>query len=323
MTSLWWQTSAIYQVYLRSFQDSNGDGIGDLKGVARRLDYLDGLGVTVRQILQQTSGLYDATDDLALLRSADEFRAHRFDRYTEAALVATAMQHPPLFAAGTHWSYSNTNYLVAGMLIERITGHSWPAEIQARILAPLHLDRTFYPGHRPALPRPHAQVYQQFTPDGPLVDTTVVDPSVAGSAGGLISTDDDLARFWSALMGGRLLRPKQMADLRRTVLAETVQGIRPGIAYGLGVMWIPNRCGGFWAHSGDMPGVSTLNAATTDGRRSIVVMVATELAGAAVMQPELTLLDDLICAPGGGNPPAEDGRQPGPAPAPASLALIP
>jgi alpha-glucosidase len=41
----WWQHSVVYEVYPRSFQDSNGDGIGDLNGIARRLDYLVGLGV--------------------------------------------------------------------------------------------------------------------------------------------------------------------------------------------------------------------------------------------------------------------------------------
>lgn len=259
----------------------------------------DGRHVTVRQILQHTSGLYDSTGDLAALRSADEFRAHRFDHYTEAQLVATAMRHPPLFAAGTHWSYSNTNYLVAGMLIERVTGHPWYAEVRSRILAPLHLTRTFYPGDRPTLPRPHAEGYQQFAPGGPLVDTTVFDPTVADSAGGLVSTTTDLARFWQAVARGRLLRPAQLAELHRTVLAESVQDLRPGIAYGLGIMWIPNRCGGYWAHFGDMPGMSTLDAVTPDGRRSTVFYVATELAdpdrAPAVMRREMTLLDDLIC----------------------------
>jgi hypothetical protein len=77
------------------------------------------------------------------------------------------------------------------------------------------------------------------------------------------------------------------------------QELRPGIAYGLGIMWIPNRCGGFWAHFGDMPGVSTLKAITPDGHRSAVLYVATVLAdpgrAPAVMQREMTLLDDLIC----------------------------
>jgi D-alanyl-D-alanine carboxypeptidase len=260
----------------------------------------DGRRVSVRQIMQHTSGLYDTLGDLAALRSPAEFRAHRFDHYTEAQLVAAAMTHPPLFPAGTHWSYSNTNYLVAGLLVERITGHSWAAEVRSRILTPLHLTRTLYPGDRPTLPAPSAHNYRQFTPGDPLTDVTVFNPTVAASAGGLVSTTTDLSRFWEAVARGRLLRPAQTAELHRTVLAESLQDIRPGMAYGLGIMWIPNRCGGYWAHFGDMPGTSTLNAVTPDGRRSTVFYLATERAdperSQAIMKRELTLLDDLICA---------------------------
>ncbi|GIM80876.1 serine hydrolase [Winogradskya consettensis] len=260
----------------------------------------DGRHITVRQILQHTSGLYDATGDLPGLQSPEAFQAHRFDHYTEAQLVATAMRHPPLFAPGSHWSYSNTNYLVAGLLIERLTGNPWSTEVRSRILTPLHLTRTFYPGDRPTLPRPHARAYQQFAPDDPLADTTIINPTVAAAAGGLVTTTADLARFWQALTRGRLLPPAQMADLHRTVPAESLQDLRPGIAYGLGIMWIPTRCGGYWAHFGDMPGVTTLNAVTPDARRSAVLSITTQLAdptrAPALMQRELTLLDDLTCA---------------------------
>jgi D-alanyl-D-alanine carboxypeptidase len=259
----------------------------------------DGRHVIVRQVLQHTSGRYDPTNDLDALTSAEQFLAHRFDHYTEAQLVKVAMRHPPLFAAGTHWSYSNTNYLVAGMLIERVTGHPWYAEVRSRILMPLHLTHTFYPGDRPTLPRPHAQGYRQFAPGGPLVDTTVFNPTVTASAGGLVSTVADLARFWQAVARGQLLRPRQMAELHQSVLADGFQEIRPGIRYGLGIMWIPNRCGGSWAHVGSMPGMSTLAAATPDGHRSTVLYLATELAGpgpaTAVIQRQMALLDDLIC----------------------------
>lgn len=258
----------------------------------------DGRRVTVRQILQQTSGLYDYTNDLVLLNSAEEFRAHRFDHYTEAQLVAIAMRHSPVFAAGTRWGYSNTNYLVVGMLIERVTRHSWHTEVRSRILLPLHLTRTFYPGDRPTLPQPHAEGYKQFAPGGPLVDTTVVNPTVAGSAGGLVSTTTDMSRFWQAVARGRLLRPAQSAEMQQTVLAGDFQEIRAGIRYGLGIMWVPNRCGGYWAHWGGMPGMEILEAVTPDGHRSTVLYLATDLYQdrvPPVMERGMALLDDLIC----------------------------
>ncbi|GAA4588559.1 D-alanyl-D-alanine carboxypeptidase [Actinoplanes octamycinicus] len=259
----------------------------------------DGRRVTVRHLLQQTSGLYDPTFDLTVWQSADGFAAHRFDHYAEKDLVATAMRHAPLFPAGTRWSYSNTNYLVAGMLLERVTGRPWQAAVRSRILAPLRLTHTFYPGDRVSLPRPHAEASKQFAPGGPLVGTTEFNPTVTGAAGGLVSTPADLAGFWQALERGRLLPPGQLAELHRTVPADDFQALRPGIRYGLGVMWIPNRCGGAWAHLGSMPGMSTLAAAGPGGRRSTVLYLATELADPdrdrAVVQRQLTLLDDLIC----------------------------
>ena len=85
------------------------------------------------------------------------------------------------------------------MLIKRVTGHLWHTEVRSRILLPLHLTHTFYPGDRPTLPEPHAEGYRQFAPGEPLVDTTVFNPTVTASAGGLVSTTTDLARFWSTL----------------------------------------------------------------------------------------------------------------------------
>jgi D-alanyl-D-alanine carboxypeptidase len=258
----------------------------------------DGRLITVRQVLQHTSGIYNYTNDLAVLQSQDGYLAHRYDHYTEAELVAIAMRHAPLFAPGTAWSYSNTDYVVAGMLVAAVTGHPWATEVRSRILVPLGLRHTGYPADRPTLPQPHAEAYQQFGP-GLLVDVTDVNATVADAAGGMVSTTSDLARFWQALQRGQLLRPQQMAQLHETVLATQFQSLRPGVAYGLGIMFIPNRCGGYWAHWGGVPGTSTLDGVTPDGRRAVVWYETTTLgdpvASQAVTARDISLLDDLIC----------------------------
>lgn len=258
----------------------------------------DGRTVTVRDVLQQTSGLPDYLGDVPSLGSQPNYLAHRLDHFDAADLVALAMQHEPEFAAGTHWSYSNTNYIVAGMIIKRVTGHSWDQEVRARVLKPLGLRDTSFPGDRTTVPGPHAQHYQQWAPGEDLNDVTVLNPTVADAAGGLVSTTGDLARFWQALQAGRLLKPAQMRQMHDTVLAETFQGVIPGMRYGLGIMFIPNRCGGYWAHWGDIPGSSTLNAVSADGSRVAVINASTEFADArqgAVRQREFTFLDDAIC----------------------------
>jgi D-alanyl-D-alanine carboxypeptidase len=256
----------------------------------------DGRRITVRQVLQHTSGLYNYTNELAGLSSYEQYVAHRLDHYDADDLVALAMKHEPVFAPGTSWDYSNTNYILAGMIVEKATGRPWPTEVRDRILRPLGLRHTSYPGDRATLPGPHAKGYQQWETNGPLLDTTILNPTVAGAAGGLVSTPTDLARFWQALQQGRLLQPRQMAEMHRTVLAETWQD---GTRYGLGIEFVPNRCGGYWSHGGDVPGTHTGNAVSRDGTRVVVVSLTTQLdsdeAAQAVDRRTSRLMDDVIC----------------------------
>lgn len=258
-----------------------------------------GRGVTVRQLLQHTSGIYNYTDDLPQLASAEGFLAGRYHHYEPAELVSIATRHEPLFAPGAHWSYSNTNYVLAGMIIERVTGKPWDEQVRARILRPLGLHETSYPGDRPGIPQPSARTYQQFAPDGPLVDTTAFNGTAAGPAGGMVSTTADIATFWQALQRGELLRPREQAAMRRTVLAETFQDEFPGLRYGLGIFHVPTACGGYWGHPGDVPGTSMVNGITPDGHKVVVLYRTTDLADPAASggmdARSFALLDEVLC----------------------------
>lgn len=185
------------------------------------------------------------------------------------------------------------------MLIEKVTGRPWHEAVQSRIINPLRLRHTSYQDGRSYIPRPHARGYHQFTPGGPLVDTTLLNASYGGAAGGLVSTTTDIARFWQALQRGELLRPQQMTQMHDTVLAETFQGFFPGLRYGLGIFWAPNRCGGYWSNPGDVPGTAMVNAVTADGSRAAVVYLTTRLAdepaAGAVLARSYRLLDEAIC----------------------------
>ncbi|MEN3360593.1 MAG: D-alanyl-D-alanine carboxypeptidase [Mycobacteriales bacterium] len=260
----------------------------------------DGRAITIRQLLQHTSGVYNYTNDLAdLVGSADGFRQHHLDHASPQDLVAIAMRHQPEFAPGTAWDYSNTNYILAGMVIKRVTGQTWSQQVSTRILRPLGMTHTSVPGDRPYLPRPHAEGYQEFPEGGPLVDTTILNPTWAGAAGAMVSTAADLTRFWHALQGGALLHPAMRAQLHRTVLATTFQDVAPGGRYGLGIMWLPLSCGGgYWAHDGDIPGFATVDGVSDDGRRSVVVSASTELASADPFRRSLDLVDHALCATG-------------------------
>ncbi|MFC9256576.1 serine hydrolase domain-containing protein, partial [Amycolatopsis thailandensis] len=242
----------------------------------------DGTKITVRQLLQHTSGLYNYVRDLDI----DEWR-HRGAEPGE--LLAVGLAHPPDFAPGAKWAYSNTNYVIAGMLIEKLTGRSVATEIRNRIARPLGLRDTYLPQRGDErLPYPHARGYAP----GP-VDYTELDPSAAGASGGLISTGENLNRFYGALVDGRLLPRAQQAEMQRTVPANL--GI-PGAEYGLGLGSVPLSCGGkFWGHSGSLRGFTNLSGAIPHGKRVNVVANQDPLPAKA-SKSLLTAVDTAFCA---------------------------
>lgn len=255
----------------------------------------DGSRITVRQLLQHTSGIYNYTNDLSVLASKAGFQAHRFDTYTAAQLVAIAMRHAPNFAPGTNWSYSNTNYILVGMIINRVTGRSWQDEVNARIIRPLGLRQTFAPGTSPVIPGAHAEGYSSFG-SGPAIDVTAINPSAADAAGAMISSTDDLSRFYAALIGGRLLRPAQLAAMETTVPAPEFDGIVPGVRYGLGLMWIPKSCGGaYYGHAGDVPGYHTWDGIVPGGPQIVVSLTGD--GGPNTERSTIAAVDHELCDP--------------------------
>ena len=254
----------------------------------------DGSRITIRELLQMTSGIYDYVNDLPLLASAAGFQASRFRTYTPQQLVALAMQHRPLFAPGTSASYSNTNYVLLGMIISQVTGRSWAQEVNARIIRPLGLRQTIIPGTSPLIPGSHADGYSGLGGNTP-VNVTALNPSAADAAGSMISTTADLSRFYAALAGGRLLAPAQLAEMEATTAAPGGAEGFPGARYGLGLDWFPLPCGGgYFGHSGGIPGYSTWDAVTPRTGRTVVVSVTGD-EGKDTQDTINTLVDQELC----------------------------
>ena len=154
------------------------------------------------------------------------------------------------------------------------------------------------PGFSPYLPAPHADAYEQYVSGGPLTGTTVFDYTWADASSEIVSTPDDLDRFFLALVTGRLLPPAQLAEMETTVPTRGEDGLMD--RYGLGLAWQPLSCGGgYWTHGGDVIGSATYDGVTVDGRRSPVVEVFTELTGEAGLR-EHQLEEQLV-----DNPPGE------------------
>ncbi len=225
--------------------------------------------ITLRQLLNHTSGLYNYTADEEFARTyfaRDGFLEHRYDTVTPRQLVAIATAHEPDFAPGTDWRYSNTNYILAGMVIEEATGRPYAEEVRRRIIDPLKLRATSVPGNRVTLPRPSSRAYSKLTESatGPTYDVTRLNPSMAGPAGEMISDSADLNRFYTALLRGRLLPAEQLAEMTTTVPAM------PGASYGLGLIKRELDCGvTVWGHAGGIHGSSSEAVATRDGRHAL------------------------------------------------------
>lgn len=218
----------------------------------------DGDRITVRQILQHTSGIPDYMKTPGW--STNRWRGDdRFRDYRPRQLLQQAFTRPPDFAPGAKFRYSNSNYIVAGLLIEAVTGRPYGTEIDRRILRPLHLSGTSLPGSNPRLPEP--AIHAAADIDGRRVDVTEQNETLDWAAGEMISTQADLATFFDALLGGRLLSDKTLAEMRRTVPMGS------GFHYGLGLERFDLPCGGqIWGHGGQLLGYVTYAYRRDDGR---------------------------------------------------------
>ncbi|MCX5252378.1 beta-lactamase family protein [Streptomyces sp. NBC_00201] len=255
--------------------------------------YLPGLlpdsRITVRQVLGHRSGLYDYTNDM-FTKTVPGFEAVRTKVFTYRQLLDGSLRHARTNAPGAAYAYSNTNFVVAGMLIEKLSGHSVRTEYENRIFKPLKLRDTFYLHPGTKIPGRHAQGY--LTPDetgAPLVDATEQTVSWAQSAGAVISSTRDLNTFLSALLGGRLMSSAQLKQMERMVRVDSTQ------AYGLGLRRRDLSCGvSVYGHTGAVQGYYTYAFASKDGRRSLTALATTSNNG-AVLGTMLGTLESAFC----------------------------
>ncbi|MFF7789279.1 serine hydrolase [Streptomyces sp. NPDC007991] len=243
-----------------------------LPGVVRGHGH-DGREITLRQLLNHTSGIFDYLGDAGFQRTymtADGFMKHRFDEAEPEELLAYALANEPYFTPGTSFEYSNTNYLLAARVIEKATGNDdYGDEIDRRIIAPLHLTSTSVPTTRVTLPRPSGRAYSKLarTDTGPTYDVTELNARLAYGSGQMVSSSADLNRFYSALLGGRLLPPEQLKEMKTTVPSS-----RDTSRYGLGLVDRELSCGvHVWGHDGGIFGSNSDAVTTEDGRHSLAV----------------------------------------------------
>ncbi len=218
-----------------------------------------GAGITIRELLQHTSGLYDYVSDPRVL--GPYLKGALGYNWTPAELLEIAASHPALFPPGSRWSYSNTNYILLGLIVRAATGRSIGNQLSKAIFGPLHLQATSFEAGR-HIGAPAAHGYYAGT------DVTTLSGSWAWAAGAIVSTADDVADFYRALLGGKVIPPALMRAMESTVATRSGPD-----GYGLGLLRLETPCGPAFGHNGLVPGYASYAISSRDGRRQAVILM--------------------------------------------------
>ena len=232
---------------------------------------IDGSKITVRQLLQHTSGLPDF--DETLFGTTDVFQ-YRYHYVTPRDVLDSALSKQAQFEPGTQWKYTNTNYIVLGMLIERVSQRPVGEQIDERIVKKLGLSHTYFPAPGEEKIRgTHPRGYH-LNGEGKLEDITEMDPAWGWAAGAMVSTPSELNTFFQAVLDGRLLTQSSIDEMKNGAV-DASSYLGSGTVYGLGLIGRSLSCGGTaWGHGGTIPGYQTDNAVGPDGTAVTVAVTA-------------------------------------------------
>ncbi|MET9487449.1 serine hydrolase domain-containing protein [Nocardia sp. NPDC006630] len=251
----------------------------------------DGNIVTIRNLLQHTSGIPDYILDLDL----ESVAALRQSRSSDD-LIRLAMAKTAEFTPGDHAEYSNTNYLIAGKVIERVTGLPVGVEVTRRILLPLGLRDTYWPLYplESVIRGPHARAYHEF--DGTRTDVTDIDPGWGLPDGAMVSTGADMNRFYMALLAGRVLGAAELTEMERTVPSGD---LRRSEDFGLGLFHWTTSCGiEAWGHGGTIHGTFVYGGATAGRSVTVSMNELPDIIAAKAHDIDLDgVVDAALCAP--------------------------
>lgn len=215
----------------------------------------NGSKVTIRMLLNHTSGVANYEEHPNYM--APYMTGNLAHETTPAQLVAMGNSLGPWFAPGASSRYSNTNYTLAGLVIEKVGGKTLAAQLDERIFKPLKLSSSYLPTS-PGLTGAHARGYYVMGPNG-ATDVTGFSPSIGWAGGGIVSTTDDVTTFYRALLEGKLLPAGLMAEMMTTVVDD-----KNGVVYGLGIEKKDLPCGPAWGHQGNFPGYFMESFSTVD-----------------------------------------------------------
>jgi D-alanyl-D-alanine carboxypeptidase len=255
--------------------------------------------ITLRQMANMTSGVANYGEDN---QWANEVLSEPHRVWEPEELAQVGIKGSPLFDPGTQWHYSNTNTVLLGLVLQQVTGESIDQLYRERIIEPLGLKGTSFPGEDPSLPEPHAQGYtlQGQSSGADPIDATDWSPSVAWTAGEMISTVEDLLAYGRALGTGEgLLPPEQQTERLNSFVSDLPPLNQPPLegtlAYGLGL----GIDRGWVGHNGEIPGYNTYLFYHPDLDAVVAVEVNSDISSGDCPQDTPTVKDgpqDITCA---------------------------
>ena len=248
---------------------------------------------TLRQLADMTSGIPSYSLDPAW-QSA--YFGDPDAVFTTQQLLDYAKELPLVGAPGEVWQYSNTNYVLLGMVIEQVLGQPLEEVYEERIFAPLDMDDSLFPASSAAIPEPHlVGITAQNQPAGQTVDATDWNPSFTKAAGEVISTLDDLTLWAHALFTGEDVLTPDLQKLRRDSILSSPPPNNDEGGYGLG--W-GQRPDGYWGHSGTIPGFTTSVFHSYDDDTTIIVIVNSDVELASGEVPAPAVFEALVATLG-------------------------
>lgn len=227
----------------------------------------NGKAITVRELGEMRSGLADYTSNQTWL---GEFLAAPEREWKPRELLAAAFALPPSFAPGARFEYTNTNFILLGLLVEKVSGERIGTYYKRHILRPLRMEHTVFP-QGSEFPLPHPQGYTGQTATGQIGDSTGYSPSWAWAAGAMISNLHDLRIWAKAVATGTLLSPAIQRQRERFIPATGL----PPVRYGFGLYEV----NGWVGHDGEVPGYESLTLYLPARETTMVILTNTDAIG--------------------------------------------
>ncbi|HEX6243803.1 MAG TPA: serine hydrolase domain-containing protein, partial [Polyangiales bacterium] len=255
---------------------------------------VDASAIRLRDLLGHRSGIANHVDELtaelAQAESPGAFMQLLQRHWTPRELVEQAFARGPQAQPGRVFGYSDTNYVLIGMIIEAATGESWQRQLPARVLEPLALSHTFIPGAELGLSGTHMHGYAELPFARGYRDVTALSASALDAAAALVSTPSDVNRFFASLLAGELISSASLREMTRVLPVSDEPGAP---SYGLGIAYTPLGCGGgYYGHPGDTLGFHTRNAVSVDGARSVCIALSGD---GEFEQASAALIENVLC----------------------------